>query len=91
MGALFTYYVFMREAEIHYDQCSWAKRLLSMMEDFISTESLGHFARTVRDGGTVFIGFQCKCLIMVYVYIRFCITVTVVYDCLFIYIFINID
>ena len=57
-GVLFTYYVFMREAEIHYDQCSWAKRLLSMMEDFISTESPGHFARTVRDGGTVFIGFQ---------------------------------
>ena len=26
-----------------------------MMEDFISTESLGHFAQTVRDGGTVFI------------------------------------
>ena len=45
----------MREAEIHYNQCSWAKRLLSMMEDLISTESPGHFARTVRDGGTVFI------------------------------------
>ena len=45
----------MREAEIHYDQCSWAKTLLSMMEDFISTESPGHFARTVKDGGTVFI------------------------------------
>ena len=32
-----------------------AKRLLSMMEDFISTESPGHFTRTVRDGKTVFI------------------------------------
>ena len=32
-----------------------AKKLLSMMEDFISTESLGHFTRTVRDGKTVFI------------------------------------
>ena len=32
-----------------------AKRLLSMLEDFISTEPPGHFARTVRDGETVFI------------------------------------
>ena len=27
-----------------------AKRLLSMLEDFISTEPPGHFAQTVRDG-----------------------------------------
>ena len=26
-GVLFSYYVFLREAEIHYDQCSWAKRV----------------------------------------------------------------
>ena len=32
-----------------------AKRLLSMMEVFIYSESPGHFARTVRDGKTVFI------------------------------------
>ena len=32
-----------------------AKRLLSMLEDFISTEPPGHFVRTVRDGETVFI------------------------------------
>ena len=32
-----------------------AKRLLSMLEDFISTKTPGHFARTVRDGETVFI------------------------------------
>ena len=32
-----------------------AKRLLSMMEGFIFFESPGHFARTVRDGETVFI------------------------------------
>ena len=57
-GVLFSLYVFLREAEILYDQCSWAKsakRLLSMLEDFISIEPPGHFARTVRDGETVFI------------------------------------
>ena len=32
-----------------------AKRLLSMLEDFISTEPPGHFVRTIRDGETVFI------------------------------------
>ena len=32
-----------------------AKRLLSLLEDFISTTPPGHFARTVRDGETVFI------------------------------------
>ena len=32
-----------------------AKRLLSMLEDFISTEPPGHFARTVKDGEMVFI------------------------------------
>ena len=32
-----------------------AKRMLSMMEDFISTKPPGHFARSVRDGETVFI------------------------------------
>ena len=26
-GVLFSYYVFLREAEIHFDQCSWAKRV----------------------------------------------------------------
>ena len=57
-GVLFSLYVFLREAEILYDQCSWAKsakRLLSMLEDFISTEPPRHFAQTVRDGETVFI------------------------------------
>ena len=52
-GVLFSLYVFLREVEILYDQCSWAKsakRLLSMLEDFISTEPPGHFAQTVRDG-----------------------------------------
>ena len=32
-----------------------AKRLFSIMENFIYSESLGHFARTVREGETVFI------------------------------------
>ena len=32
-----------------------AKRLFSMMENFIFSESPGHFARTVRDGETMFI------------------------------------
>ena len=32
-----------------------AKRLLSLLEDFISSKRTGHFARTVRDGETVFI------------------------------------
>ena len=32
-----------------------AKRLLSLLEDFISSKPPGHFARTVRDGETVFI------------------------------------
>ena len=32
-----------------------AKRLLSMMEGFIFSESPGHFAQTVRDAETVFI------------------------------------
>ena len=26
-GVLFSYYVFLREAKIHFDQCSWAKRV----------------------------------------------------------------
>ena len=32
-----------------------AKRLQSLLEDFISSKPLGHFVRTVRDGETVFI------------------------------------
>ena len=32
-----------------------AKRLLSLLEDFISSKPPGHFARTVRDGETVLI------------------------------------
>ena len=32
-----------------------AKRLLSLLEDFISSKPPSHFARIVRDGETVFI------------------------------------
>ena len=52
-GVLFSYYAFLREAEILYDLCSWAKRMLAMMEDFIFSEPSGHFARSVRDGESV--------------------------------------
>ena len=54
-GVLFSYYVFLRGRDslrsVFMGKES-AKRWLSMMEDFISTEPPGHFARTVRDGET---------------------------------------
>ena len=57
-GSFFSLQIFERG---RYSLCSvfmgkeCAKRLLSLLEDFISSKPTGHFARTVRDGETVFI------------------------------------